>query len=224
MAEALNAPEYREQAADAPASAAPPYLPSPALVDAVNLAIFLQRPLLIKGEPGSGKTRLALQTADEQRDAFDEVVVVPLAVAQAASQIMPAIAQALGLALSGADDPLAQVAAHLHGKHALLVLDNLEHLAGAGGVVAALLERAAGLTVLATSRERLQARGEWVLSIGGLERPNVDAPGVLEASAAGALFVQSARRVAAEFAPGLADRQAIARLCRQLAGHPLGIE
>ena len=182
------------------------------------------RLVTIVGLGGSGKTRLALQAADEQREAFDEVVVVPLAVAQAASQIVPTIAQALGLALSGADDPLAQVAAHLHGKQALLVLDNLEHLAGAGAVVAALLERAAGLTVLATSRERLQARGEWVFSIGGLELPNVDAPGVLEASAAGALFMQSARRVAAEFAPSPADRQAIARLCRQLAGHPLGIE
>jgi MoxR-like ATPase len=35
------------------------YLPSKALIDAVNLAIFLQRPLLIMGDPGCGKTRLA---------------------------------------------------------------------------------------------------------------------------------------------------------------------
>jgi MoxR-like ATPase len=37
-----------------------PYLPSPELINAVNLAIFLEkRPLLLKGEPGCGKTRLA---------------------------------------------------------------------------------------------------------------------------------------------------------------------
>jgi MoxR-like ATPase len=36
-----------------------PYLPSPELVEAINLAIALRRPLLIKGEPGCGKTRLA---------------------------------------------------------------------------------------------------------------------------------------------------------------------
>jgi MoxR-like ATPase len=43
-----------------------PYLPSPELVEAVNLTIFLEkRPLLIKGDPGSGKTRLAQAVACE---------------------------------------------------------------------------------------------------------------------------------------------------------------
>jgi MoxR-like ATPase len=43
-----------------------PYLPSPELINAVNLAIFLEkRPLLLKGEPGCGKTRLAEAVANE---------------------------------------------------------------------------------------------------------------------------------------------------------------
>lgn len=42
-----------------------PYLPNPALVEAVNLAIYLKRPLLLKGEPGCGKTRLARAVAYE---------------------------------------------------------------------------------------------------------------------------------------------------------------
>jgi nucleoside-triphosphatase THEP1 len=36
-----------------------PYIPDPKLVKAVNLAIKLKRPLLLEGEPGCGKTRLA---------------------------------------------------------------------------------------------------------------------------------------------------------------------
>jgi MoxR-like ATPase len=39
------------------------YIASPALVDAVNAAIALERPLLIKGEPGTGKTLLAEHVA-----------------------------------------------------------------------------------------------------------------------------------------------------------------
>ncbi|MDD9943053.1 MAG: MoxR family ATPase [Myxococcales bacterium] len=39
------------------------YIASPALIDAVNLAIALERPLLIKGEPGTGKTLLARNVA-----------------------------------------------------------------------------------------------------------------------------------------------------------------
>ncbi len=42
-----------------------PYLPSDALVEAVNLAIYLERPLLLKGEPGCGKTQLARAVAYE---------------------------------------------------------------------------------------------------------------------------------------------------------------
>ncbi|MBD2596519.1 MoxR family ATPase [Nostoc spongiaeforme FACHB-130] len=42
-----------------------PYLPSEDLKEAVNLAIALERPLLLEGEPGCGKTRLAGAVAYE---------------------------------------------------------------------------------------------------------------------------------------------------------------
>lgn len=42
-----------------------PYLPSKELLEAVNLAIYLERPLLLKGEPGCGKTQLASAVAFE---------------------------------------------------------------------------------------------------------------------------------------------------------------
>ncbi len=40
------------------------YIVSPSLVEAVNAAIALERPLLIKGEPGTGKTLLARHVAE----------------------------------------------------------------------------------------------------------------------------------------------------------------
>jgi len=40
------------------------YIASPALVEAVNCAIALERPLLVKGEPGTGKTLLAHNVAE----------------------------------------------------------------------------------------------------------------------------------------------------------------
>ena len=41
------------------------YLPDPGLVDAVNVALILARPLLLTGEPGTGKTCLAASIAAE---------------------------------------------------------------------------------------------------------------------------------------------------------------
>jgi len=46
-------------------SSAEPYIAEPALVKAVNLAIYLERPLLLEGEAGCGKTRLASAVAYE---------------------------------------------------------------------------------------------------------------------------------------------------------------
>ncbi|MEZ0313833.1 MAG: AAA family ATPase, partial [Myxococcota bacterium] len=40
------------------------YLVSPALRDVVNVAVALGRPLLVKGEPGTGKTQLASAIAE----------------------------------------------------------------------------------------------------------------------------------------------------------------
>ncbi|MCB8944590.1 MAG: MoxR family ATPase [Ardenticatenaceae bacterium] len=42
-----------------------PFLPEPGLVEAVNLAIYLERPLLIKGAQGIGKSNLAKAVAYE---------------------------------------------------------------------------------------------------------------------------------------------------------------
>jgi len=56
-------PQPKEQ--DATGQLLSPYFPEPEVVEIVNLAIYLGRPLLLKGEPGCGKTQLARSVAYE---------------------------------------------------------------------------------------------------------------------------------------------------------------
>ena len=52
-----------------------PYFPSDELKEAVNISIALERPLLLKCEPGCGKTRLAQALAEALRLARDKQYV-----------------------------------------------------------------------------------------------------------------------------------------------------
>lgn len=64
--------QFKNQPQNRPENAHPdsprkvePYIAPDELIDAVNLAIFLRRPLLLEGEAGCGKTRLAIAIAYE---------------------------------------------------------------------------------------------------------------------------------------------------------------
>lgn len=201
------------------------------------------RLLTLLGPGGSGKTRLAVEAAirllDGQGGAApfpDGVFFVPLAAVSTARYLAPALADALGFSFiqRAGDDPGAQLANYLREKQALLILDNMEHLIEAAGWVSELLERAPGVKVLVTSRERLNIRWEWILVVDGMEFPSGGAAEVgppdarcteemMQCSAV-QLFLQRARQADAGFALSPENLRDVARICRLMEGLPLGIE
>ncbi|MFO7541036.1 MAG: tetratricopeptide repeat protein [Chloroflexota bacterium] len=196
------------------------------------------RLLTIMGPGGAGKTRLALEAARRLIPSgyfLNGLRFVSLVDAVTPAQIPTLIAAELDLTLSGKAPPHAQLASALADEEMLLILDNLEHLmegpAGeeTAGLLAHLLTTAPLLTLLVTSRRRLQLQEEWLFDLNGLSLPAAEeggAAGTAEIIAADAvqLFLQAAERVQRRFRPTPADLTAIVRLCRILEGLPLGIE
>src|SRR5689334_14927252 len=58
------------------------YLPDEHVVRAVNVAVLLGMPLLLTGDPGVGKTRLASHLAEEQKAPFEKFTVTSSTVAK----------------------------------------------------------------------------------------------------------------------------------------------
>ncbi len=97
------------------------------------------RLITLVGPGGIGKSRLALQIADELAPAFaDGAAFVALAPVAAAETVPAAIAEALDIPLAGGDSPFDQLLAMLRERELLLVIDNLEHLLDATPLFAAI--------------------------------------------------------------------------------------
>lgn len=183
------------------------------------------RLLTLVGPGGIGKSRLALELACNEWARFpDGAVYVPLAPVSAPEHLVQAIAQAVGCQFSGPAPPRAQLINYLRGRRMLLLLDNLEHLIRGVKLLAELLERAPGLTLLATSRERLELQGEWVFEVEGLPIPAAGQEEGIEGYSAVQLFEQCARRARLSFALTEANRPHVVRICQLLGGMPLGLE
>ncbi|HEX9609907.1 MAG TPA: adenylate/guanylate cyclase domain-containing protein, partial [Candidatus Limnocylindria bacterium] len=185
------------------------------------------RLVTLTGPGGTGKTRLSLQVAGEEVDAFpDGVFFVALAPIREPELVLPSIAKAVGVADPG-PQPIERLAEHLAGKRVLLVLDNLEQVVEAAADVAELLQRATGLAVLATSRSALRAYGEQEYPVPPLPMPDpreVPADRSIVQYAAAALFMERARRVKPDFEITDENAPAVAEICWRLDGLPLAIE
>ncbi|MGN9843515.1 BTAD domain-containing putative transcriptional regulator [Nonomuraea sp. H19] len=177
------------------------------------------RLVTVVGPGGTGKTRLAVETASRHRShRRGRVWLVSLSGTDVSGTDV--VAEAVLGALSspgawplggGSADPVTRVAELLGGTEAVLVLDNCEHLvAEAAEFAGRLLERQPYLTILSTSREPLGIIGEALYRLGPLPQP-----------AAVRLFTDRATAVR----PGVAlDEKTVTDIVRRLDGLPLALE
>jgi len=178
----------------------------------VQEALHDHRVVTLTGLGGVGKTHLALSIAAGMLgERPGGVWLVRGDRLDAASELIPALASAMRVRDMPGRGLLDAIAEHLQDDATLVVLDNLEHLAGAGIEVSDLVCGVPPVRVLATSRSRLGLALERQIGVEPLALD--DAVGLFGALA----------READPSAP-LDDRVAVETVCRALAGLPLALE
>ncbi|WP_112601093.1 BTAD domain-containing putative transcriptional regulator [Micromonospora noduli] len=184
------------------------------------------------GPGGSGKTRLATETARRMLDNLpDGAWLVEFAAIGADGDVVQATLTGLGLrdALLGeapSMELIDRLVAAIREREALLILDNCEHVIESAAVLAdRLLGECRRLRILATSREPLGITGEALWPVAPLALPDVDAdPSEIETSPAVRLLRDRAVAVRRDLAVDDLTLSTMARICRALDGMPLAIE
>lgn len=182
------------------------------------------RLLTILGPGGAGKTRLAIQVVADVADHFpDGVFFVDLAPISGPGDIIQTVAESLGIALSTEEDLESQLLAYLAGKTQLLVFDNFEHVAAGAALVTKILEGAPNVRVIATTRSKLNIKGETVMTLSGLDTDWDDSDAAFGTESV-LLFIDAAKRSDASFTLSIDDLEPLGRTLRMVGGMPLGIE
>ena len=195
----------------------------------VRAALAGARLVTLTGPGGIGKTRLAGQAATELRRSFrDGAWMAELAGLRDPGLLVPEVARAFGLRDHSSGWAVATLADNLAGRHALLVLDNCEHLLDACAVLAgALLRACPGLRILATSRQVLGVPGEVTFPVPPMSVPREGrlpvSESLLEYESV-RLFAERGAAVLPGFAVEAGNHEAVCDLCRRLEGIPLAIE
>jgi predicted ATPase/serine/threonine protein kinase len=189
------------------------------------------RLVVLTGPGGTGKTRLAVQVAEDLADTFKGgVYFVPLGLITDSSFVAPTIAQALGVRQTGSKPILDDLKEHLQRVHrlpTLLILDNFEQVLNVAPLVAELLEASAATKILVTSRSLLRLSGEHEFSVPPLSLPDLESlpdPETLARNPAVSLFLQRAAALKPDFALNRDNMRPVAEICARLDGLPLAIE
>lgn len=196
--------------------------------------------ITITGPGGIGKTRLALALAERQLQARPQLLqptlvqpghhfsngiyFVSLTPISSTDFIAQAIAEGLNFPLSAGGTSEVQLLDYLRTRQMLLVLDNFEHLLAGAGLVSDIIQAAPRVKILVTSRERLNLAEEIVWNVTGLGFAELETMEDALAYEAVQLFIQSARRVRADFSLRAIDLPDLNLLLRILQGMPLAIE
>ena len=173
------------------------------------------RLVTLTGSGGTGKSRLSVEVCTEEIANFTNGVwLIELAPLSDPVQIIPALAQALGLQESPFIPLASLVTDYLRNKTILLIFDNCEHLiAACARLVDDLLHQCTGLKILVSSREALDIAGE----VAYRTPPLAD-------SESSRLFVERARADNSTFSLADSNAASIAQICTRLDGIPLAIE
>jgi predicted ATPase len=187
------------------------------------------RLLTLTGPGGTGKTRLAIQAAEELGALFEGgVSFVNLAPIADPRLVASAVARSLGVRESGDVPLVTAIAEHLRGLgRVLLLMDNFEQVSEGAALVKELLDACPSLKVLATSRLALRIYGEQEFPVPPLPLPLPGAlfsPSTLMECASVALFVQRAAAGRPDFTLTPKNAGAVVEICRRLDGLPLAIE
>ncbi len=209
------------------ANATPPHVvpvPNGAFIGRKTLRAYLQaqldksdcRLLTLTGMGGVGKTRLAIQIADERKgDYLNGIYFTSLTAASTQASIVDALIDALNFVASSNRPRKRQLLEHLQDREMLLILDNFEQIIDAGmPLIQEILERCPRLQLLVTSRERLHLGAEWRVAVGGITRRE-DAV---------ALFLLHAQKQDRQWSQVDDDEVEIWEICQLIEGLPLGIE
>ncbi|MFN2460379.1 MAG: adenylate/guanylate cyclase domain-containing protein [Candidatus Velthaea sp.] len=199
--------------------------------DVADIKALLQHHRLVTllGTGGVGKTRCGVQAAADLIDDFEDGVwFADFAPLRDATLVANEIASLFNVQESPNRPMTETLVDHLRNKHALLILDNCEHVVvEASKVSAALLRSCQHVRILTTSREGLNVAGEMIYRMPSLSVPE-STKGLTAQRAmsygAVALFESRARAINARFVLTDDNAPVAADICRRLDGIPLAIE